>query len=433
MPQNTSLLNWLKQQVHPLKGNERDFDPVMDLIGEARIVLLGESSHGTSEFYTTRAALSERLIKEKGFQFVAIEGDWPDALRVDHYVRGAPGNPLDSLRGFRSFPTWMWRNTAVLEFIRWLRNHNENTEKKVGFYGLDLYSLYTSMQEVLRFLKTTDQTAYENAKKRYACFRPFGQDSQLYALQTRYLSASCEEEVAATLVELQRKRRRLAEQSSEEAAFEAELNALAVSDAERYYRHMTMSDVVSWNMRDTHMTAVLERLLERLGPDSKAIVWEHNTHIGDFRATSEGAGGYLNVGELVRQRYGDQVIALGFGTFQGTVTAASAWDGPPEFKRVPPARPDSYEEVFHLSEIPRFFLGLRDLDPQGSPQSWLFDSHEERAIGVVYHPEFESLGNYLNTRLGDRYDGYFFFDETLALEPIEFTESPGTETYPSGI
>lgn len=430
------LSDWVRRRALPLTGGEGDFDDLMDLLGDARIVMLGEASHGTADFYATRARLTQRLIAEKGFDLVAIEGDWPDSLGVNRFVKGGPGTALDSLRGFRRYPTWMWRNTVVLSFIEWLRAFNDGLggrRPKVGFYGLDVYSLHASMEAVLRFLRRVDPQAAAVAQERFACFEPFGEDTQQYALRAHFLSESCEQEVVQTLKDLQQRRWRYVGETSSEAVFEAELNALAVLDAERYYRAMVASDATSWNLRDEHMATVLERLLAHGGPDTKAILWEHNTHIGDFRATGEAAAGYLNIGQLVRERYGHDAVAVGFGTHRGTVTCSSEWDGPAEFKRVPPARPGSYEDVFHQSGIANFYLRLKGLEPTDMPDAWLYQPQDERAIGVVYHPERENYGNYLSSRLAERYDAYFFFDETLAVEPIDQGPvPPGLETYPLG-
>lgn len=432
----TPYAEWIQSHARPLHGAPQDFDAVLDLIGEARIVMLGEATHGTAEFYATRARLTQRLIEDRGFTFVAIEGDWPDASRVNRYVRGGPGTPLDALAGFKRFPTWMWRNTIVLSFVEWLRRYNDRrsfSRPAVGFYGLDLYSLHASMEAVVGFLDRVDPHAAELARRRFACFEPFGEDTQQYALSAHFLSTSCEDEVVAMLVDLMRRRARYAELTSAEETFEAELNAIAVLDAERYYRQMVQGGAVTWNLRDRHMVDTLERLLIQLGSDSKAILWEHNTHIGDFRATYESATGHVNVGQLVREQFGDRSVAVGFGTYRGTVTAASRWDGPAEFKRVPPARPGSYEAMFHDAGLPACYLGMKRL-LKWEADAWLFQTRDERAIGVVYDPLREAIGNYVPSRLADRYDAYFYFDETLAVEPLDpGPEPPGLETYPSGM
>lgn len=432
-----TLADWVKANAMPLQRTPEDFDPLLERIGNARIVMLGEASHGTAEFYAIRAQITQRLIVEKGFNLLGIEGDWPDAARVNRFVTGETGNDqpltaLDSLSGFKRFPTWMWRNTVVLDFVEWLAEHNSrNAERMTHFYGLDVYSLHTSIAEVLRFLETVDPPAAQRARERYACFEPF-QDTQTYALSAHYLAESCEDQVVSTLLDLQRRRGDYEKRSSAEAVLDAELNALAALNAERYYRQMVYGGAVTWNLRDHHMTDVLNRLLAHMGPDSKAVLWEHNSHIGDFRATYEGRGGHVNVGQLVRERYGDQAFAVGFGTHRGTVTAASEWDGPHAYKPVPPARDHSYEAIFHEAGFDRFYLDLRaPLMERGG--DWLFGTREERAIGVVYHPERERWGNYVPSKLAQRYDAYLFFDETLAVEPLDPVEPPGLESFPEGL
>lgn len=428
-----TLADWVSANATPLLRTPHDFDPLMDRIGDARIVMLGEASHGTAEFYAIRAQITQRLIVEKGFNMVAIEGDWPDAARVNRFVTGErDGTALDSLAGFKRFPTWMWRNTIVLDFVDWLREHNaRDPDHMTHFYGLDVYSLHASIAEVLRYLEAVDPPAAAQARERYGCFEPF-QDTQTYAMSAHYLAESCEDQVVETLLDLQRRRGDYLKRSSPEAVLDAELNALAALNAERYYRQMVYGGAVTWNLRDHHMVDVLNRLLAHMGPDSKAVLWEHNSHIGDFRATYEGRSGHVNVGQLVREQYGDRTIAVGFGTYQGTVTAASEWDGPHRYMRVPPAREHSYEAIFHAAGMDRFLLDL-DAPLLGRGGEWLFQTREERAIGVVYHPERERWGNYVPSRLANRYDAYLFFDETFAVEPLDPIEPPGLEAYPEGL
>ncbi|MNX17137.1 Erythromycin esterase [compost metagenome] len=428
-----TLADWVQANATPLQRTPEDFDRLIDRIGDARIVMLGEASHGTAEFYAIRAQITQRLILSKGFNMVAIEGDWPDAARVNRFVTGeTEGTVLDSLAGFKRFPTWMWRNTVILDFVAWLREHNAQTpERMTHFYGLDVYSLHSSIAEVLRFLSEVDPEAAAKARERYACFEPF-QDTQTYALSAHYLAESCEDQVVENLLELQRRRGDYEKRSSPEAVLDAELNALAALNAERYYRQMVYGGAVTWNLRDHHMVDVLNRLLKHMGPDSKAILWEHNSHIGDFRATYEGRSGHVNVGQLVREQFGDRAFAVGFGTYQGTVTAALEWDGPHSYMRVPPARDHSYEAIFHEAGMDRFFLDL-DAPLLGRGGEWLFATREERAIGVVYHPDRERWGNYVPSRLAKRYDAYLFFDETLAVEPLDPFERPGLEAYPEGL
>ena len=427
----------LETWAQPLGGSEADYDDLIDLIGDARVVMLGEASHGTHEFYAVRAELTKRLIARHGFSFVAIEGDWPDAYRVDRWVKGAAGDAREALGGFRRFPTWMWRNVPVEGFVRWLRDHNaarHDGEPPVGFYGLDVYSLHTSMGEVIRYLRRADPAAAKLAERHYDCLEPFRDDTAAYAWQVHFTDRSCEDEVVRTLQDLQAMRGAYARALGEEAAFDAELNALAAANAERYYRLMVHGGATTWNLRDRHMVDVLERLLAKHGPAAKAIVWAHNSHIGDFRATYDGEGGHLNVGQLVRERLGPAAIAVGSGTHRGTVTAARAWDGLAQYMRVPPAREGSWEHAFDRLEAPNFYLPLARIGPADPAGAWLRESRGERAIGVVYDPARERHGNYVPSRLAARYDAYLFFDATLAVEPLDPGEpAPGLEAWPTGL
>lgn len=427
----------LSRWAQPLGGTEADYDDLIDLIGDARVVMLGEASHGTHEFYAVRAEITKRLIARHGFDFVAIEGDWPDAYRVDRWVKGGPGDARAALEGFKRFPTWMWRNVPVEGFIRWLRAFNDaraDGDPRVGFYGLDVYSLHTSMDAVVRYLERVDRAAADQAARHYACLDPFVEDTAAYAWQVHFTDQSCEEEVLRTMLDLRARRAAHVEAIGEEAVFDAEINALAAANAERYYRLMVRGGATTWNLRDRHMVAVLERLLAKHGPRSKAIVWEHNSHIGDFRATHEGAGGYLNVGQLVREAYGAASIAVGFGTHRGTVTCADAWDGPPRYKRVPPAREGSYEHAFVRLDPKAFYLPLARIPHDDPAGAWLRETRGERAIGVVYDPAREAYGNYVPTKLADRYDAYLFFDTSFAVEPLDpGAHEPGLEAYPTGL
>jgi erythromycin esterase-like protein len=418
----------LRESAHPLRGAAADYDPLLDRIGDARVVLLGEASHGTHEFYHERAQITERLIEEKGFTAVAVEADWPDAYRVNRYVRGLSDDAyaIEALADFRRFPTWMWRNTVVVEFVEWLREHNDALgpgATKVGFYGLDLYSLRASMEAVLRYLEKVDPDAAKWARARYACFDHFGEDTQVYGFLTGSgLAKSCEPEVVDQLVELQRHAMEYARRDgrvAEDELFYAEQNARLVKNAEAYYRSMFLSDVSSWNLRDRHMAETLDALvahLSRQGDRVKVVVWEHNSHLGDARATQMGQRGELNVGQLVREHYGRGAVLIGFTTHHGTVTAASDWDAPAERKQVRPALAGSYEALFHESGIPRFLLTLHD---GGEAIVSLRDPRLERAIGVIYRPETERQSHYFWARLADQFDAVLHFDETRAVEPLE--------------
>ena len=356
---------------HPLTGAAGDYDPLLALVGDARLVLLGEASHGTHEFYRERALITKRLIQEKDFTGVAVEADWPDAYRVNRYVRGVSDDAesIDALGNFQRFPTWMWRNADVLDFVGWLRAYNDGLAPgvaKVGFYGLDLYSLNTSIGAVLSYLDRVDPEAAQRARYRYACFEDFAEDTQAYGYAASFgLSEPGENEVVSQLVEL---RRRAAEYAGRDGRvapdefFYAEQNARLVKNAEQYYRSMFRGRVSSWNLRDHHMAETLEALMTYLrsqGQGAKIVVWEHNSHLGDARATQMSEAGELNVGQLMRQHYGQEAVLVGCTTYHGTVTAASEWGGRAERKRVRPALPNSYEALFHDMDLPGFLLLLR--------------------------------------------------------------------------
>jgi len=418
---------------------------LLDLIGDAHFVLLGEASHGTHEFYRERARITQRLIAQKGFNAVAIEGDWPDTYRVNRFVRGLGDDPfaIDALAGFRRFPTWMWRNTDVVDFVDWQRacNDAQPARQRTGFYGLDLYSLHGSMEAVLRYLEKTDPEAAGRARERYACFDQFGEDSQVYGLMTGLRGIEgCEDDVIATLVELRRRAATAAPSANADAedAFDAEQNARLVKNAEAYYRSMYLSDVSSWNLRDRHMVetlGALERHLGRHGTRPKIVVWAHNSHLGDARATEMGQSrGELNVGQLVREQHGRDAVLVGFSTHRGSVTAASDWGAPAERKHVVPSRPDSHENLMHATGIDRFLLPLRG---DGRHVQALRALRLERAIGVIYRPETERQSHYFFARLSDQFDALIHIDVTRAVEPLERSaEWDGTdvpETYPAGV
>ncbi len=441
-----TLAQAVREVAHPLTGAAADYDPLLELIGDARFVLLGEASHGTHEFYRERAQITQRLIQEKGFTAVCAEADWPDAYRVNCYVRGAgdSANADEALSGFKRFPTWMWRNRVVLDFVEWLRQHNEHLPRgapKTGFYGLDLYSLYTSIQAVLGYLDNVDPEAARRARHRYGCFEHFGEDTQAYGYAASFgLSESCERAAIEQLVDMQRHALEHARRDglmAEDEQFYAEQNARLVKNAEEYYRTMFSGRVSSWNLRDRHMVETLDALmahLSRHGQHTKVAVWEHNSHLGDARATEMSRRGELNVGQLVRERYGDEAVLIGFSTYTGTVTAASDWDGPAERKRVRPGLPESYEALFHETGQPSLLLRLRN---GGSMAEGLDTPRLERAIGVIYRPETERLSHYFTARLARQFDAVLHFDETRAVEPLErapqweMGEAP--ETYPFAV
>jgi erythromycin esterase-like protein/predicted phosphoribosyltransferase len=426
---DATLVEALRATSHPLTGASRDYDPLMERIGGARFALLGEASHGTHDFYYERAEITKRLITEKNFTAMAVEADWPDAYRVDRYVRGVSDDldAVEALAGFRRFPTWMWRNTVVVGFIEWLREYNDLLaagSPKVGFAGLDLYSMHASMKAVLRYLERVDPEAAKRARERYSCFDQFGEDTQVYGFMTRLnLSKSCEEEVIRQLVELQRRGADLARRdggTAEEEHFYAVQNARLVKNAEAYYRSMFLEEVSSWNLRDRHMVETLDALVAHLGRNgaAKIAVWEHNSHLGDARATDMAQRGELNVGQLMREKYGPEAMLVGFTTYRGTVTAASDWGAPAERKQVRPALPGSYEALFHSVQRPRFLLVWREGDEVAAA---LRSSRLERAIGVIYRPDTERQSHYFGARLSDQFDAVLHFDETRAVKPLEIT------------
>jgi erythromycin esterase-like protein len=433
---------FVREVAQPLTGGANDHDGLLGLIGDARIVLLGEASHGTHEFYFERAAITKRLIAEKGFTVIAIEADWPDAARVHRYLRGATddANANEALSGFRRFPTWMWRNTAVVEFVEWLRGFNQNLDSKsasAGFYGMDLYSLHASMDAVLGYLQKVDPDAAKRAHLRYSCFDHFSREPQEYGYAaTVGATESCEDVVVEQLLELQRKAGEFLSRDGEVAAeelFFAEQNARLVKNAEQYYRSMFRGRASSWNLRDQHMVETIEALVAHLNGSRqpKAIIWAHNSHLGDARATEMSQHGELNVGQLIRQRFGKEAVLIGFSTHHGTVTAASDWGARAERKNVRPALEGSYEELFHQTGLPGFWIDLRSV---GDKLGALYGPRLERAIGVIYRPGTERLSHYFFARLPKQFDAIIHIDETRAVEPLERTsvwdEGELPETYP---
>ncbi|MEZ4569802.1 MAG: erythromycin esterase family protein [Thermomicrobiales bacterium] len=428
---------------HPLLAGEPDYEPLTDLIGDAPYVLLGEASHGTDEFYRERAEITKRLVESGRVQAIAVEADWPDAYRVNCYVQHASDdtNADEALADFQRFPTWMWRNEIVRDFVEWLRNHNASLrdgERKVGFYGLDLYSLSRSAEAVITYLDDVDPAAAQRARKRYGCFEYFANNDQAYGYSASTgVSEPCEDEVVEQLLDLQSRTAAIVAADghlAEDRAFYAEQNARLVIDAERYYRSMFQRNISSWNLRDIHMADTLDALEQHLTRYLGRVgiaVWAHNSHLGDARATGMGASGELNLGQLVRQRHGDQVRLIGFTTHRGWVTAASNWDEPPEFKQVRPALPESYEALFHETGIERFFLPLND----GTDISEaLRERRLERAIGVIYRPETERWSHYFDASLPDQFDAVLHFDESHAVRPLEHSagwpDPDLPETYP---
>ena len=441
-------------RILPLTGADAGYDPLLTAIGDAAFVLLGEASHGTHEFYRERARITRRLIAEKGFSSVAVEADWPDAYRVNRYVRrtGDDGSAVEALADFERFPAWMWRNTDVLDFVGWLRDYNASLPRnspRAGFYGLDLYSLYASMEAVVQYLDRVDPKAARRARQRYACFEDFGEDAQAYGYSASAgLTEPCEPDVVNQLVELQKRTAEYARRDGHVAAdefFYAEQNARLVRNAETYYRSLFRGRASSWNLRDQHMTETLENLANHLsraeGRTAKLVVWAHNSHLGDARATDMGRSGEWNVGQLVRERHPGAAALVGFTTYTGTVTAASDWGGPPERKRVRPALAGTYEAFFHDSLCKRLqtkeFLMVREEGDRRASMDELRGPRLERAIGVIYRPETERLSHYFRARLPEQFDAVIHVDETRAVEPLEREAMWETgevwETFPEGV
>lgn len=426
----------IHQVAHPLQS-QADLDPLLDRIGNARFVLLGESTHGTSEYYLWRARLTQRLIQEKGFTLIAVEGDWPDCYRVNRYIKGYPNSGESAqqvLNFFERWPTWMWANWEIAALAEWLRKYNASQPdaQKVGFYGLDVYSLWESLSEVTGYLKQNRPEAVDAAQKAFQCFQPYHEDAQAYAYATYIVPTSCENEV----VDLLHKTLRRAHEKyagDEEAVFNAEQNARVAVGAERYYRAMIRGDSESWNIRDQHMVDTLERLVNHYGNTAKVIVWEHNTHIGDARATPMADYGMWNVGQLVREhRSGDDVVLVGFGAYRGTVIAGRNWGDSMEKMDVTPARPESWEGILHVTLGADSLLIFSESD---EANEFFRQRHGHRAIGVVYNPWEGQLGGYVPTVLSQRYDAFIYLEDTQALHPLHLephnTQAP--DTYPWGV
>jgi erythromycin esterase-like protein len=414
----------------PLSG-PGDLDVLLDRIGDARVAMVGEASHGTHEFYRWRAALTQRLIAECGFSFVAVEGDWPDCARVDRSVRllsGEPDDPRGALSAFERWPTWMWANEEVVDFCRWLRRYNASADpdQRVGFHGLDVYSLWESLREILLYLRENEPGEVPTALAAYRCFEPYDEDPYNYAQATRFVPGRCENEVVDLLVSL--RERALADGAGEFGAWQ---NAEVVAGAEEYYRSMLAGDRESWNVRDRHMDRTLDRLLSHYGPESRAVVWAHNTHVGDARATDMGSAGEVNIGQLARERYGsERVVLVGSGSHRGTVVAGDSWGAPMRLMPLPPARPGSVEAVLH-EDAPDQALSVF---PRRERADVLSDELGHRAVGVVYHPERDAV-QYVPTVLGERYDAFLWFDQSRGVLPLR-TRPSGVlepETFPTGV
>ena len=442
----------------------KNIDFLLDRIGEAEYVLLGEASHGTSEFYQWRSEISKRLIIEKGFSFIAVEGDWPDCYKVNKYVKGmsdAYKTAHELLRSFNRWPTWMWANTEMVELVEWLKDYNKTARveenQKVGFYGLDLYSLWESMEEIIQYLKKVDPLLLQDAMKAYNCFEPYNKEVETYAQATAFVPKNCEKEVIEMLVTLRNKQTLYGKNhENREDYFNAEQNAITVKDAENYYRTMIRGDVNSWNLRDTHMMNTLERLTafhsnESTKKRTKAIIWAHNTHIGDARFTDMSPSGMINIGQLVREKKGIQnTVLIGFSTYEGTVIAAREWGARMEIMNVPQAVQDSWDHILHnLSDEPankkrnKTIIFERNIYINSllkKPQDNLiydenYETRGQRAIGVVYNAQYERYGNYAPTILSLRYDVLLFIDITNALYPLHIKQVKDKDlpdTFPRG-
>lgn len=425
------VIDAIREGASLLAGSRRDHESLLELAQGARFVLLGEASHGSHELYRERARITQRLIAELGFNAVVIEADWPDAERANRWAQGRSddADADEALSGFRRFPTWMWRNTAVVGFLEWLREHNERA-RPCDLYGMDLYSLYGSMDAVTRYLARVDPEAAARARERYACFELHA-EAEEYGRAARW-ARSCEDEVVQQLVEMQAR----AAGALDPDLFSAEQNARLARNAEAYYRAMFGSRISTWNLRDRHMADTLDNIaayLSRRDGYARIAVWAHNSHLGDARATEMTDSGELNVGQLVREKYGEEALLVGFTTFSGTVTAANDWGGAPESMAVRPALPGSVEELLHEVGLPRFFLPLRGA---GETLGALRETMLERAIGVVYRPRTERQSHYFEARVAAQFDAVVHVDRTRAVEPLERAQvwtAEAPETYPSAL
>jgi erythromycin esterase-like protein len=409
-----------------------ELDKLIDKIGDARIVMLGEASHGTHEYYTWRSNITKRLITEKNFNFIGVEGDWPDCYNINCFVKGENSEASaawEVLRKFDRWPTWMWSNWEVSALAEWLHNYNKQQDRKIGFYGLDVYSLWESLEAIRKYLKKEHPGALEKAIETFRCFEPYKGDETAYAYATRLVPELCEDAVVELLQEIQKRLPQY--HTSEESIFSAEQNALIAVNAEKYYRAMIRSSAESWNIRDSHMMETLERLLAFHGPESKAIIWAHNTHIGDASATDMADEGMYNIGQLAREKFPDQTFLVGFGSYNGAVIAGQSWGAPFETMMVPDARKGSWEHLLHKAGTENKLLLMDELCQT------LFSEHsfDHRAIGVVYRPERERYGNYVPSILPARYDAFIYLDKTIALHPLSKTSHTTgiPETYPFGV
>ncbi|WP_159884958.1 erythromycin esterase family protein [Paenibacillus puerhi] len=397
-------------------GLQDNLSQLVERMDKVRYVLLGEASHGTSEYYTFRAELTKRLIQQQGIRFIAVEGDWPSCYRLNRYVKGRldKEDAKEAFSDFNRWPAWMWANQEILEFAEWLRHYNAEkpTEEQVGFFGMDVYSLWESMDAILTYLQAEAPDSLPEAKRAFECLEPFGRNEQSYGVSAALYGEGCEDEVLALLYRLTDRWMTAGDEEDRDSLFNAEMNAMAVKGAEAYYRSMIRHNAESWNIRDRHMANVLENLMEYYGPQARGVIWAHNTHIGDARATDMIEEGMINLGQLLREKHPGDVYAVGFGSYEGTVIAGKEWGAPSEVMQVPQAMADSWEELLHQSGADDKIL--------------IFDNREEvletkplghRAIGVVYHPAWEQ-GNYVPTVVAKRYDAFVYLNRTKALSPL---------------
>jgi erythromycin esterase-like protein len=423
---DTNLIDRIHHHAVPLVGGAGDYMPLLDQIGDRSIVLLGEATHGTHEFYSARFEITKKLIEEKGFTAVALEADWPDCIGVNRYIHshGSESHLVESVSRFKRFPVWMWRNSDFLEMVEWLfvHNHKESTPHQVSVYGMDLYSLFGSLREVIVYLDRVDPQAANQARKLYSCFDHFERDPIQYGREIRLgVTESCEEEAVQQLLELDRKAvEYLASDglTSPDELFFAQWNAQVVKSAERYYRGLFTPTINTWNLRDTHMADTIDALLAYLrtqGRPQKVVLWAHNSHVGDERASEMGRRRQINIGQLLRERHPDNTFSVGFTTYRGSVVAADEWDEPPQIKLVRPAIPESWEAVFHETGLDAFYLDVTDPDLRPA----LLSERLERAIGVIYSPQTERLSHYFHSRLADRFDAVIHFDHSREVEPID--------------
>lgn len=434
----------IRQFVQPLSGSENDYDALLRSIGDASIVLLGEGTHGSHEFYEQRIRITQRLILEKGFSAVALEADWPDMARANRYVQilNAEDSAEAALEDFKRFPVWMWRNREFVRLVDWMHRWNQEVSEKerLGLYGLDLYSFHNSAASVLKYLRAVDPRAAKAAERRYGCFEQFHQDMQEYGFLSRMtLEPACQQAVISQLVDLQQNALHFIGQDGKQAVdefFNAEQNARVVKNAEAYYRSMFYGESSSWNLRDGHMAETVDSLITHISTGSKApklIIWAHNSHVGDARATESGEMGQLNIGQLLREKYQDEVYIVGFTTHTGTVTAASNWDKPARNKHIVPSLPGSWENYFHEVGVPAFLLNLRAPEIHHE----LNQIRLERAIGVLYLPNSERQSHYFRANISRQFDSVVHIDQTHALEPLErnpeWVAGEVSELYPTGL